>query len=388
MTIPTLEQLFSVVPVETVYQQEIDIAIQLGLPATAWQPTSIARENLYINAQVVSNFSVVTQQGAAAGGFLTYAQGEWLTLCAYEIFDTTRIESSYATGKIGLQNTTLVAYTFGPGDVRVLDESNGGMTYTNTIGGTVPPQVGVTPGTLATTDFSADQPGTSSNLTSSDTLSLVTTVAGVTPYWVANLIGQDEEGPEALRERAREANAKASPNGPSDAYNYYAKSTLRPDGTNVGVTRTNQVQGNGTVTLYLADADGALDPTDREYVFDNINEQVVPSGFSLVIPEPSCSTLAIPITITLTPNPDSSASQGTIEDNIETAITDYFATIDIGGSKSLTFKGVYLSTLVTIIRNAGGTDVLNVVVVAPAADVALTPDEIPTLGTYLPSWTT
>src|SRR5688572_16935694 len=102
--IPTLEELISRVSVETVMAQELAVAESLDLPATAWQPISIGREILYINATLVPNFSIATQEGAAAGGFLSYAKGGWLTLCAYEIFDTTRIESSSATGIIRLNN--------------------------------------------------------------------------------------------------------------------------------------------------------------------------------------------------------------------------------------------------------------------------------------------
>lgn len=382
MTIPTLDELLTPVTADEVFEQELFYAGELGLPATAWQPVSIARESLYVNATIVSNWSVTMTEGPVAGGFLSYAAGEWLTLCAFETFDTERIESSYATGKIGLSNSEVTPYTFAAGTVRILDEDTG-KTFTCTSGGTVPAS-----GTLATADFSADEPGSDSNLTSGATLSLVTTVPGVTPYWVADLIGQDREADEPLRVRSREANAKASPNGPGDAYDYYAKTTLRPDGTNVGVTRTNRVQGNGTTTLYLADGDGPLITADRDYVFDNVNENVVPSGFTLVIPDPSCDTLTIPVTITLTPNPASSASQGDVEDNIETAISAYFSTIPVGGDKAQSFQGIYLSTLVQLIRNAGGTDVLNVTVAAPASNQALAPDEVPVLGTYTPTWTT
>ena len=202
------------------------------------------------------------------------------------------------------------------------------------------------------------------------------------------MIGQDEEGDEELRVRSREANAKASPNGPADAYDYFAKTTTRPDGSSVGVTRTNHVEGNGTVTLYLGDADGALTPTDRGYVFDNVNENVVPTGFTLLIPEPSCEELSIVLTIQLTPNPDSSVPQSTTEGAVQTAVVEYFATIPIGGDKALSFQGIYLSRLVQLILDAAGDAVLNVVVADPAADVPLQPFEIPVLGVYTPTWTT
>src|SRR5690349_1565403 len=380
--IPPLTELVVSIPVETIFSQSLHIAADLAMPETAWQADSVVREVIYINSQIAANFSVVMQEGVAAGGFLTYASGGWLTLCAYEIFDTERIESTSATGKIGLTNSEATPYAFSPGDVRVLNETNG-KTYTNQTGGTVPAF-----GSLLTTDFVADEPGTGSNLVETDTLSLVTTVTGIAPVFVENLIGANEETDPALKVRAREANAKASPNGPADAYNYYAKTTERPDGSAVGVTRTNKIEGNCTVTLYLADADGALTSLDRGYVFDNVNENVVPTGFTLIIPDPTCTELSVPVTLVLTPNPDSSTPQATTEANILAAIVAYYATIPIGGAKSQSFQGVYLSTLIQLIRNAAGEAVLNVTMPLPTADVPMLSGQIPVLdaGDFNVSW--
>jgi len=206
--------------------------------------------------------------------------------------------------------------------------------------------------------------------------------------FVENLIGANEETDPALKVRAREANAKASPNGPADAYNYYAKTTERPDGSAVGMTRTNKIEGNCTVTLYLADADGALTSLDRGYVFDNVNENVVPTGFTLIIPDPTCTELSVPVTLVLTPNPDSSTPQATTEANILAAIVAYYATIPIGGAKSQSFQGVYLSTLIQLIRNAAGEAVLNVTMPLPTADVPMLSGQIPVLdaGDFNVSW--
>lgn len=385
--IPTLDELLTPVPVETFFSQSLWVAGELGLPATAWQPISVGREIIYINSQIAANVSAVLvgtaeSGGPVRGGFLTYANGQWLTLCAYEIFDTERIDSSSATGKIGLSNSSAVPYTFGVGELRVLNET-AQKTYTNTTGGTVPAG-----GSLLTTEFTADEPGTDSDLTSGDTLSPVATVPGLTAYWVENLIGQDTESDQALRERSREANAKASPNGPADAYDYYAKTTTRPNGSAIGVTRTNKVEGNGTVTLYLADADGALTSQDRGYVFDNVNENVVPTGFTLLIPDPSCVEVAIDITLTIVPNPDSSVPQSESNAAMIDAVTTYLASIPIGGDKASSFQGVYLDTLVQVMRNAAGAAVLSITISAPAANVALTSGQAPVMGNFNPTWTT
>ncbi len=381
MTVPRLEELLSPVSQETVFAQELAVAATLELPATAWQDISIGREILAVNAQLVSNYSVNALAGAGRGGFLTYARGQWLTLCAYEIFDTERIGVRSATGPIGLRNESGAPWTFVAGGVRVLNETNQ-KTYTNQDGGTI-----ADGDELDTINFIADEPGDGSNLTETDTLSLVTPgIDGITPFYVANLIGQNEEDDPELVTRARSANAKASPNGPGDAYEYYARTTQRPDGSYVGVNRYNKVQGNGTVTLYLADPDGALNTQDRQYVFDNVNGNVVPTGFTLFIPEPTCSELAVSLALALTINPSSTETQQAIEERVSDAVIAYFATIPVGGAKGQSFQGVFLSTLIQIIRNAAGVSVLNVVITAPISDIALAPDEVPILDTMTVVW--
>ncbi len=379
MPVPSLAELLIPVPTETVVDQSLGIAAQLGMPVTAWQPISVAREIIWINSQLVHNYSVV-MVATVGGGFLTYSAGAWKTLCAYEIFDTERNEASSATGRIKLVNASGVPFPVTPGSVRVLNES-AQKTYTCTNGGTVPAS-----GELATIEFIADEPGSASNLTSGDVLSLVATVPGLTPVYLEDLIGQNEETDQALDIRAREANAKASPNGPGDAYQYYAKTTRRANGSLVGVTRTNKVEGNGTVTMYLADADGALSADDRETVFDNVNLNVVPTGFTLLIPSPSCVEVPINLVMLLTPNPESSASHADVESRIRTGVATYLASIDIGGNQSQSFQGVFWDTLITIIRVSAGDDVLSVTLTTPSGNTALSSGQAPVLGATAFTW--
>jgi hypothetical protein len=131
-----------------------------------------------------------------------------------------------------------------------------------------------------------------------------------------------------------------------------------------------------------------LTSQDREYVFDNINENAVPTGFTLIVPEPSAAEKQIPIILTLTPNPQSSTPQAETEATIEGAIVAYFATVPPGGEKAASFHGIFLSTLDTVIRNAAGVAVLNAVIDDPAADVALLSVEIPVLFSFAVVWTT
>jgi uncharacterized phage protein gp47/JayE len=379
MSVPTLEELFTPLTRDQVLASELEVATQLGLAVTAWQPTSIAREILYVNAQMVSNFSVTTS-ATARGGYLEYASGQWLTLLADQLFDVQRIESSFATGPILLTNAGSTPYTIAAGDVRVLNVTTQ-TTYTNSSGGTL-----TASGTLAL-DFIADEPGADSTLTSTDTLSLVTSLPDVTPSWVADLIGTNEETDTALRARCRSSNARVSPNGPADAYNYYALTATRPDGTAIGVTRTNVFQGNGTVYVYIADADGVVVSGDVAYVQDTLNANVTPMGFTVYTS--SAVVLPVAIAMTLTKAPTATASNTEIEALITAAITAYFSEIPVGGNKTLSFGGIYLSTLVTLSRGAAGESVVDCVITGPAANVPLAANQVPVIdGTIAFTWVT
>jgi phage-related baseplate assembly protein len=370
MSVPTLEELFTPLTRDQVLESELSIAQQLGMPVTAWQPVSIAREILYINAQMVANFSTTTS-ATARGGYLEYATGGWLTLLADQLFDVQRIESSSATGPILLTNTSTNPYTVTAGSVRVLNENNE-TTYTSTTGGTV----NANGGTLQL-DFVADVPGAASTLTETDVLSLVTSLPGVTPSWVSDLVGTDEETDSALRDRCRSSNARVSPNGPADAYRYYALTTTRPDGTSVGVTRTNVVQGNGTVTVYVADSDGIVVSQDVAYVQANLNENVTPTGFTVATYSAALKTISIDMT--LVKSATATASNEELQELITAAISGYFSGVAVGGNKSLSFNGIYLSTLVTLARVACGESVVNVVITDPAVNVPLAANQVPVI---------
>src|ERR1700744_1775401 len=100
MSAPTLAELFTPATSDGVFSSMLTIAQQVGLPATAWQPISVGREILAITAQEIANFSVIAQGGAAAGGLLDFATGDWLTLLAISNFGVPRISATFGTTQL------------------------------------------------------------------------------------------------------------------------------------------------------------------------------------------------------------------------------------------------------------------------------------------------
>lgn len=375
MSVPTLTQLYSAQSREDVLAVILEAAQALELPVTAWQAGSVGREILEICAQIGSNFSVGSVV-AASGGLLDYATGDWLTLLAFELYDVTREEATFGTCNVRLTSTANVSYTITAGSMRFYNVRSG-KTYTCTTGGTLAPG-NIIPQTLDIT-VSADEAGSASNAAIDEISGIVTPLFGVTGTNTEILVGNDAETDAALRERCRESLAKASPNGPSDAYNYFAKTATRSsDGSAIGVTRTNLAQGNGTVTVYVADASGPIDAGDLADVDSSIQLNCVPTGFTAVTANAVAVTVPISATIYLTRTSSLSIEQ--VTELITDRLTTYFSNAPIGGYLAGSSGAIYFSAIVGEIFQASA-DITKAILTTPSDDVDLNPDQVAILGT-------
>lgn len=374
MTVPTLDDLYTPKTREEVMAVQIEVAQALGLPTTAWESGSVGREYLEISAQTAANYSESSVEAASAG-LLDFTEDEWLTLSAYQIYQVTRIEATFGTTDVTLTNTSALSYPLGAGDV-ILYNVESGKTYTSTTGGTLGPG-NITPTTLTVT-VRADEAGTASNAAIGQISGFVTPLLGVTGTNPSVLVATDEETNEALRERCRESMAKASPNGPALAYDYYAKTSARTDGSSIGVTRTNVVQGNGTIILYVADASGPIDDDDLADVDSAIQLNVVPTGFTAEVLNATAVTVNVAATVYLTSS--STLTIAELNDLIQEQLEGYFAAAPIGGYQA---GGgfIFQSAIVGQIFEAAPGQVIRVIPTAPTADVALTASQVGVLGT-------
>lgn len=374
MSVPTLSELYTPFTREDVLAVQLEVAAAVELPITAWQSGSVGREILEICAQSVANFSV-TSSSAASGGLLAYASGAWLTLLAFDRYEVEREDATFGTCAEVLTNTSAVSYTLAAGDMRFYNTRTG-KTYTSTTGGTLAPG-NVTPTTLTLT-IQADESGSPSNAAIGEISGIVTPLFGVTGTNTNVLVGSDEETDDALRVRCTESLAKASPNGPSDAYNYFAKSATRSDGTNIGVTRTNLDQGNGTVYVYVADASGPIEATDLADVDEEIQLNCVPTGLTAITYNATGVTVNVAATIYLRRTSSLTAAQVTTL--ITDQLTAYFAAAPIGGYVAGGVGAIFTDALTGQIYESS-TDIIRPLLTAPSADVELAVSEVAVLGT-------
>lgn len=373
MSVPSLALLYTAKTRDDVLAVILEVAAAVGLPVTAWQAGSVGREFLEICAQSIANFTS-TSTLAAAGGLLGYSASDWLTLLAYELYEVTREEATFGTCTVRITSTSVLSYTLAAGDMRFYN-TRSGKTYTSTTGGTLGPG-GVTPQTLDVT-VRADEAGSDSNATVGEISGIVTPLLGVTAANTEILVATDEETDDALRTRCTESLAKASPNGPADAYNYFAKTATRTsDGSAIGVTRTNPVQGNGTIILYIADASGPIADADVTDVDTAIQLNCVPTGYTAEVLNADALTVNIAATVYLTRTSSLTIDQLTtlVSDRLE----DYFANAPIGGYQA---GGGFIFTSAIIGQIfESSADIVRVVLSSPAADVEVADNEVPVLG--------
>ena len=384
MAVPTLDELFTAFTRDQVVASALQVAGQVELPVTAWEAGSVGREIIEILCQLMASFSSGAGSTAAAAGLLDYATGEWLTLTASQVYETDRVEATAGTFTATLTNTSNVPYTFNLNDVRLLCEANGGKTYLNT--NTSPVNLAAWSGSGAyptcTLEFVAEEVGTASNADVGQINQLASPLPGVTATNSSPCAGTDEETDTALVLRCRESVARLSPNGPADAYNYFAKSTVRGDGTNCGVTRTKvsqPVTTPGSLIVYLASTAGPVASTDVALVQTNLLENCVPTGITCTAASAVVRNVSVSANVYLSPS--STATAAEIADQVQEALEAYFESLPIGGISLLAGAGGYvlLDMLIATIAAANTSQIVQVTISSLGQDVLLAANEVAVL---------
>lgn len=275
-----IAQLFATMTPDEVMSTWLSICTQLGLPITAWESGSAGRTlGESWTQQSSANYSAISV--TIQGGFLDYAAlvtadpsvtpgaaPGWLDALSSSTFNLSngqggigRFPATYAPGVQSFTNTGGSAGPYAAGTLHVVNPTTG-ATYSNV--------ASVTLGNGTTTAaFQADFAGTTGTSSAGQVSALVTPLIGITTTNAAGYVGQNAESNAAVVSRCRAKWGSISPNGPHQAYDYFAK-TIPPPSPLVAlssglltspanrVTRTKPVvnTATGTVTNYVANASG------------------------------------------------------------------------------------------------------------------------------------
>lgn len=141
-----------------------------GLPTTSWQAGSTPRTLIAAQAEVSADFNL-TQRLIAKGGFLDYAEAEWLTLYAAQVFGVTRTAPVATIGIATLTDAGGGPHTISASQLLAKDAS--GREFRNITGGTL-----TLSGSLALR-WQAIETGEDFNIGNGTLTTLVTALAGV-----------------------------------------------------------------------------------------------------------------------------------------------------------------------------------------------------------------
>lgn len=264
----------------------------------------------------------------AASGFLDTAEGAWLTLLVRNVFGVSRIEATYASApdSLLLTNTGGGLFVWDPGDI-IVAHSTTKKTYKTTNGGTLNPGVGQT----LVLSLVAEEPGSGSNAAVGAITELVTTFLGVECTNTVGLVGLDEEKDPALRERARDSVALLALGGIKRAYEFIARSATNLAGVSLGVSRVRVMPapGDGTLTVYVATASGAMSGPDVAIVQAAFDESVSPYGLNATAVSATNLSVTAPCTVYL---PASlGISEAEAQAKVLAAMQAYVNALPIGG---------------------------------------------------------
>lgn len=350
----------------------LSVASALGLPTTSWQSGNWIRTMLATTAQKISDLSVVATQVTRGGFGDLLATDSWADAWSQSIYNVTRIPATQATGAVDVTaGPTAVSTTYNPGEL-IFAHATTNLTYRNTAAVIINANT-----TTAGVPVLADVAGAASNAAPGAVTLMVSTQVGLSVTNSSSIIGTDKETTPALVTRARRKLGSLSPNGPKDAYNYVA-TTLAV--VTSPITRTNTVasQTTGVVSVYVANAGGSPSVADVAAVQTALDNFATP--WAVTATAVAATPLVIPVTYQVwTKGASLSATQMQVA--IANALAAFFASLKIGGDVIAPDTGaVYIDALQTAIANAA-PGIRRVVVTSPATTVAMTPNQVATLGT-------
>lgn len=384
MAIP-IDGALSEITFESVLEDELDIARDLGISETAWAPGRPLRAVLSLTATLVSQGYNKLALPALRGRFFGAARGAWLTLLAWTDRDVERSGAEFAAGATAVENRGGGFFTIAAGDLRIQNAS--GKTFTNTTGGALQPWLGS--GAYPTLDltWSADESGTASNTPAGGIKAhptpLVSGPASVYARTNATAwLGADEEPDDQLARRAVIAPAKAAPGGPRAKYEAIALETTRPDGkTRVNVNRVRILEpGNGVVRLLLASPAGAAAGdastvgTDVYQVNARIQTAVVPPGTTAIVESADERPIGLG-TFTVYVATESTTTREAAESKAHAALVEWAQKLPIGGRRKVAGALGYI--FVQEARAVAKAAVPGCFLVeCPAADVVMGADDV------------
>jgi len=381
----SLEQLTTPLTVDEAKASIYGVLAAVGVRTSTWKPGAVVRTIIAACSIIFASFSELMAL-IAKSGFLELAEGEWLAVVAKYVFGVDKEYATFAPGEVVITNTAGGVFDPDDGDVIVKNTATG-KTY-RTVGAF---HLSAGPGTSVTVGIVATEAGSASSSGAGAIDDFETPMVGCVVTNLHDVVGLDDQSDPDLRTVCLEKRSALSPNGPRDAYAYFAKKAIRVNGTPVGVTRVrvSPSSSTGLVTVTVATPSGAVsgtagDPsTDLGAIDRAIKLNAVPDGVTEVTQSATPHTIAITYEIWAYASVNLTDVQ--IQALVEGRLRAFITTQPVGGNVIGADPGkVFVDAIRTTI-GASRPEIFHVVVSLPAADEVISAAEVPMLGSVVPT---
>lgn len=378
MSTPSLASLLIQETKAAIYAKGLAIANLLGLPVSSWQAGDPTRSQFHLESEMLSSLESVVA-GYIASGFLDYAHGEWLKICAKQFFNVDVPSATFATTDVVLTNGGGGYYPdIIAGDITVKSTISG-KTYRNTTGGTL----AAGPATTLTITVVADDAGSASSAGAGEIDDLVTSLLGVTCTNPTAAVGVDEQDEATTRTQCRDKLGSFSPNGPKEAYSYVARNASLTGTSDVTRVRVYSDSATGDVTVYIAGAGGAVSAPVLALVEAAILQWATPLCITPTVL--SATNVVVPVPYTLWIYKSCNKTAAEVAADVQTALEGMFVGRPIGGDFANvgdTSGKLYASLIESTIKGVFD-EAFRVSVSTP--DTALGVGDVAALGTVTPT---
>lgn len=359
------------------------ICTALELPVTTWQAGDPTRAQLMLDAEILEAQEQLAE-GFISSGFLDYASGWWLKICAKQFFNVDVPEATFATTDVVVTNPTgYVDDDVRPGDWTFKCTLTG-KTFHNITGGVLPGKVGGVNGTLTVT-VEADEAGSESSAGAGEIDDFVSGPKGVTCSNPVAAVGSDEQDPAVTKAQCRAKAASFSPNGPADAYTFVAREKTLTGTSGITDARSFPDSDFGDVVVYLRGPSGAVSDADRTLAETAILKKATPLCITPTVL--SVANVVVPVTYELWVYKSCNMSGDEVAAAVELALEQMLAKRPIGGDiiEPATTGKLYRTLIESTIKGVLPDQAFRVVLTLPAADVDLTNSQVAALGAVTPT---
>lgn len=363
-----VRRLFSSATKEQLFAVFLDLGHALGLPVTSWRtgdPTLV--EGQFLSRELAERDGVSAE--FTKGGYLSTAEGDWLKVHAAEVYGIEAEEAQFATPTVTLHNTGGGIYELDVGGLTVKATVTG-VTFHNTAN-----PGPLLPGHFLTYALVADVQGSAGTVGVDDINYLVApALIGVSIAGSTAAVGQDAQSPEAIRVECSATLGALSASGPKDAYESICLDAAKTGTREITRANTQDISADGTVTTWIATATGDASPTVVAAAQDACVTWAEPIGFVNTV------LSAFPIVVSVEAHVYGDDIPTDLQARALIAIGNLLATFPIATSNTTLATSLFVAAIHELVPMP---QLRKVVIALPAADVALTPGQVPKLGSVL-----